>query len=252
MDRSDKRTRKQEDLERSRAEFLAMATQELRTPLATIKGSTTALLSDPDLDPAITTQFFRIIDQQVDYMHELLADLLDAAHLESGSLSVHPVHVNVAHAIDEGVRRFVSAGGRSGLHVNIAPDLPPVMADRRRIVQVIVNLLSDAASRSPEDSPIRVTALRQGLHVAVSVTDKGPASPGQDLLACRGLGPRMRRECGVAPCGIQGPRGSPRRAGLGGKRRDGPRNTVDLHYSSGGPGRTSPADVTGLSLHPLR
>ena len=55
------------------------------------------------------------------------------------------------------------------------------MADRRRIVQVLTNLLSNAAGYSPEGSPIRVSAVRDGVHVAVSVSDEGRGLPAEQL-----------------------------------------------------------------------
>ncbi len=68
---------------------------------------------------------------------------------------------------------ILSGWGRNNIHIELAPDLSPVMADRRRIVQVLANLLSNAARHSPETSPIVVTAVQEGVHVAFSVTDKG-------------------------------------------------------------------------------
>ena len=171
-----------EELERLRAEFLGMVSHELRTPLATIKGSTTALLSaSPDLDPAVTTQFHRIMDQQVDHMQDLIGDLLDVARIETGTLSVKPAPAGVAEMLDYARRRFLSGGGRDNLHVDLAPDLPPVMADRRRIVQVVGNLLSNAAKHSSESAVIRISAVREDVHVAVSVADEGRGIPSERL-----------------------------------------------------------------------
>ena len=167
-----------ENLERLRAEFLGMISHELRTPLATIKGSISTLLSGPgDLDPAVMTQFHRIIDQQVDHMHDLVSNLLDVARVETGTLSVELGPANVADMVDEARNRFLSAGGGSNLKVDLPPDLPLVMADRRRIVQVLGNLLSNAARYSPEGSPIRVNAARDGVLVAVSIADAGKGVP---------------------------------------------------------------------------
>ena len=163
-----------EELERLRAEFLGMVSHELRTPLTSVKGSVTTLL-DPSaaLNPAETLQFHRIIDAQTDRMRELISDLLDVAHIETGNLSVAPGPVDVAVLVDEARSTFLSGGGRHTLHMDLAPDLPWVMADRLRIVQVLGNLLSNAARHSPEASSIRVSAVRDGVHVAVSVADEG-------------------------------------------------------------------------------
>ena len=163
-----------EELERLRAEFLGMVSHELRTPLTSVKGSVTTLL-DPSaaLNPAETLQFHRIIDAQTDRMRKLISDLLDAASIETGTLSVVPAPVELAALVDEARNAFLSGGGRHTLHIDLAPDLPWVLADRLRIVQVLGNLLANAARHSPEDSAIRVSAAREGVHVAVSVADDG-------------------------------------------------------------------------------
>ena len=163
-----------EELERSRAEFLGMVSHELRTPVAAIKGSTTTVLHAARvLDPAEVRQFFRIIDEQADRMDALISDLLDAGRIDSGTLSVSPVPVEVAALVDRARNTFLSGGGRSALRIDLPPDLPPVMADERRIVQVLGNLFSNAARHSPETSPIHVEAVRDGIEVAVSVSDEG-------------------------------------------------------------------------------
>ena len=163
-----------EELERLRAEFLGMVSHELRTPLTSIKGSATTLLeASSELDPAEMTQFFRIIRDQADQMRHLIGDLLDVARIETGTLSVNPGPADVAEMVDDARSRFLNEGGRENLHFDLPSDLPPVMADRRRTVQVLNNLLSNAARYSPEGSPIQVSAVREGVHVAVSVADEG-------------------------------------------------------------------------------
>ncbi len=163
-----------EEMERLRAEFLGMVSHELRTPLTSIKGSAATLTeAASDLDPAEMLQFFRIIGEQADYMRDLIGDLLDVARIETGELSVAPAPADVATLVDEARSRFQSGGGRHNLHIDLSPELPLVMADGRRIIQVLNNLLTNAARHSHEASAIRVSAVREGYHVAVSVTDEG-------------------------------------------------------------------------------
>ena len=163
-----------EEQERLRAEFLAMVSHELRAPLAAVKGSITTLLETAgDLDPAETIQFFLIIRDQSDQMRYLIGDLLDVARIETGALPVDPEPADLRLLVEEARSRFVIGGVRNSLDVELAADLPPALADRRRIVQVLSNLLSNAARYSPDGSPILVTAVRDGLHVAVSVADQG-------------------------------------------------------------------------------
>ena len=167
-----------EELERMRAEFLGIVSHELRTPLISIKGSTATVLgASPAPDPAEMLQFFRVIDDQADRMRGLIAELLDHGRIVTGTLSVSPEPVDVASLIDQARSTFVSGTGRHTLDIDLPEDLPRVMADRARVVQVLGNLLSNAARHSPESSPIRIDAKREGVHVAISVTDKGRGVP---------------------------------------------------------------------------
>ena len=171
-----------EELGRLRAEFLAMVSHELRTPLATVRGSVSTLLDESsDMHPAEMRQFHRIIFEQTDRMRALIADLLDVARIETGTLPVSPEPTDLAILTGEVGNAFRIGGHRHNLRIDIPPDLPWVMADRSRIVQVLGNLLSNAARHSPESSTIRVSAAPGDLHVSVSVSDEGRGIPAESL-----------------------------------------------------------------------
>ena len=163
-----------EELERSRAEFLSLVSHELRAPLTSIKGSASTVLGAlPSLEPAEMLQFFHIIDEQADHMRGLISDLLDAGRIETGTLSVNPDPAEVANLVEQARNTFLSGGGKHTILIDLPPDLPPVLADRRRIVQVLNNLISNASRHAPVPSTIRVSAVRDGVYVAVSVSDEG-------------------------------------------------------------------------------
>ena len=171
-----------EDLERMRTEFLSMVSHELRAPLSSIKGSAATVLgASPTLDPAEMLQFFRVIDDQADHMRGLIRDLLDVGRIEAGTLSVAPEPTDVTALVDQARIMFTSGGGRHAVRIDLPPELPRVMADRQRIVQVLNNLLSNAARHSPESSPIRISATVDGVHVAISVSDEGRGVPQEQL-----------------------------------------------------------------------
>ena len=171
-----------EEMERLRAEFLGMVSHELRTPLTSIRGSASTLLDEESsLDPAEARQFHRIILEQAERMRGLISDLLDVARIETGSLSVSPGPAEMAALVDEAKSTFWAAGGRNNIRIELPPHLPLVMADKRRIVQVLNNLLSNADRHSPDSSGIRVTGERQGIHIAVSVSDHGRGIPAEHL-----------------------------------------------------------------------
>ncbi len=171
-----------QEQERLRAEFLAMVSHELRTPLTSIKGSASTIMdAGADLDPAVVRQFVRIISDQADHMNALVADLLDVARIETGALAVGPEPAEVAALVDRARTGFSNGGGKNTLAIDVEPNLPLVMADRRRIVQVLGNLLSNAARNSPQASAIKVSAVRDGVHVAISVADEGRGIPPERL-----------------------------------------------------------------------
>ncbi len=163
-----------EELDRLRADFLAMVSQELRMPLSSIKGSVATVLGTPSsLEPSDMMQFFRIIELQANRMNDLIGGLLDVARIETGTLSVDPRPVNVASLVEEAKSTFLKSGGSSNIEVELPEGLPWVMVDRDRIVQVLGNLLSDAARYSPEGLPVHVSAVKQDSHITVAVSDVG-------------------------------------------------------------------------------
>ena len=195
-----------EELDRLRGDFLSMVSHELRAPLTSIKGSAATVLGasqPPDLSEVV--QFFRIIDQQADHMRSLINDLMDAERIETGTLSIAPEPVAVAALVDQARNTFLSGGGRHAVRLELPPDLPRVLVDRQRIVQVLNNLFSNAARHSPASSPIRIAALADGDHVAVSVTDGGRGVPPErlpHLFRKHAVGTRGDRKDGAQRSGL--------------------------------------------------
>ena len=170
------------ELDRLRTEFLNMVSHELRTPLAAIKGSTATVLGAPPvLDPAELHQFFRVVDQQADHMRGLIADLLEAGRIEAGTLSVSPAPTELGALVEQARNALLNGGTAHTVIVDLPEDLPLVLADGSRIVQVLNNLFANAARHAPASSPIRVAAAHDGTHVAVSVSDEGPGIPADRL-----------------------------------------------------------------------
>ena len=193
-----------EEQERLRAEFLAMVTHELRVPLTSIRGSASALRdTGTDHDPAVVRQFARIISDQADHMNDLVSDLLDVARIETGTLRVGPEPAEVATLVDRARSAFVSAGGRNNIAVDMEPHLPLVVADRRRIVQVLGNLLSNAARNSPESSVIRVSAARRGSTWRWRCPTRGGASHRRTCRSCSASSPERRwRSRAASPASV--------------------------------------------------
>ena len=231
-----------QERERSRAEFLGMVSHELRVPLTSIKGSAATVRGAPSsMEPAVMLQFFRIIEEQADHMSGLVSDLLDVGRIETGMLSVSPEPIAAATLVDQARTTFLSAGGKNPLEIDLPPDLPWILADRGRVVQVLNNLLSNAARHSSETAPIRVSAVRDGMHVRFSVADNGKGLAPERLpylfsKYARGGGKRRGARHGRHGAGsghMQGVGRGPWRPHLGGERSCGRRHPDQLHDSRG-------------------
>ena len=163
-----------QELGRLRTEVLGTVSQELRTPLTTIKGSTATVLGSPSaLDPAETHQFFRIIDEQTDHIRDLMNNLRDVTQIEAGTFSINAEPANMTDIVVEATNAFQSSEAKNQVIVDLPPGLSPVMADRQRILQVLSNLLANASKYSHEASTVRVGATQEGSRVAVTVSDEG-------------------------------------------------------------------------------
>ena len=230
-----------EELERQRAEFLGMVSHELRAPLTSIKGSAATVLdAEPLPSQAEMVQFFRIIGGQADHMRGLIADLLDAGSIAAGTLTVQPEPSHVGTLLDRARNTFLSGGGRQAVLIDLPPDLPPAMADRERFVQVLNNLLSNAARHSPPTSEIRIEASREGTCVAVSVSDQGRGIPPDRIphLFRKRASPTEGTGLGLAICkGLVEAHGGRIRAESGGRGR-GARFTFTLPAATDAPPET--------------
>lgn len=171
-----------EDLTRQRAEFVALVGRELRAPIASIKGSAAAALRAASArDPAEMIQFFHIINDQADHMLDLISNLMDAARIDAGDLPVFPEPSEVGALAEQARNDFLGSRSDIRVHIDLPPDLPRVLADRRRIVQTLVTLLSHAERFSPEHAPLRIGAAAKDLAVVMSVVAAGPEVPSERL-----------------------------------------------------------------------
>jgi PAS domain S-box-containing protein len=172
----------EEALERLRTEFTGIVTHELKTPLTAIKGSAaTALGSQRPLDLEESRELFQIIDEQSDRLRELMDNLLDVTRIEAGTLSVSAEATDLLEIIEEARTVFARAGGRHEVQLAVAPGMPRVHADRRRVCQVLTNLLNNAAAYSPLIEPITIAVERDPMQVTVQVRDRGRGIPREKL-----------------------------------------------------------------------
>ena len=171
-----------ERVERLRTEFISMVSDELRTPLAAIKGSATTMLgASSTFDQSEMRHFFQVIDEQADRMRGLIGDLLDTAQIEAGRLSVATEPVDAAYLVEEARREFLRGGATNFIETCLPPDLPSVDVEPRRMLQVLNNLFTYASIYSPYGSTIRVSASADDSYVSISVVDEGEVVPAEHM-----------------------------------------------------------------------
>ncbi|MFL6717217.1 MAG: ATP-binding protein [Burkholderiaceae bacterium] len=162
------------DIDRRKDEFLAMLAHELRNPLAPI-GAASDLLRFVHLDPARIQQTSEIIARQVKHMSSLIDDLLDASRVSRGLVKLQRSQVDarqlVTNAVEQ-VRPLIDAR-RHRLTLQTPPEAAMIHGDQKRLIQVITNLLNNAAKYSPEGGNILLTMDVERDRVTIRVADDG-------------------------------------------------------------------------------
>jgi signal transduction histidine kinase len=176
-----------QELDRLKDDFMSSVTHELRTPLASIRAFSEILHDDPDIEIGERKRFLGILVSETERLSRLVNQVLDLAKIESGHADWLIEAVDLKEVIDQSVAATgqLIAGRGAGLVVDLGPDESEpalVMADRDRLVQVLVNLLSNAAKFTPaEDGRVEVRLIRLDKHLRVCVADNGRGIPEDEL-----------------------------------------------------------------------
>jgi PAS domain S-box-containing protein len=163
-----------------RDEFLAMLAHELRNPLAPI-GAAAELLQLVRHDEHRVRQTGEVIDRQVRHMTNLVDDLLDVSRVTRGLVELQCVPLDIRHVITDAVEQVspLIHGRHHHLTLQLSPEVPHVMGDRKRLVQVIANLLNNAAKYTGEGGSILVRTEVREVHVLIEVADNGIGMPSE-------------------------------------------------------------------------
>lgn len=170
-------------LENLRKEFVANVSHELRTPLSVIRGYIETLLEAPPPDPGAARRFQLTIQKHVRQLEALIEDLLNISALESqqarlehGTVRLGDVAAAAIEELEQQARDKTMA-----VTVELPADLPAVRADRRRLHQVLVNLLANAIKYTQAGGHVAVSARADGGQVECCVADDGPGITSEDL-----------------------------------------------------------------------
>ena len=165
------------DLERVRAEFLGMVSEELRMPLTAIKGSVAALSDIVSVSGKTEPQqLLRIIDQQADLMRGQVNSLIELTQISAGTLSISQEVAEVSDLLNDAIREFLRGHAGSAIEIHLADGLPQVMADKQRLVQVMNNLFFTVSRHASDLSSVKVSASLVDIYVAISVSTENVSS----------------------------------------------------------------------------
>ncbi|MCB1007355.1 MAG: histidine kinase [Acidobacteria bacterium] len=167
------------ELDRLKDDFLATMAHELRTPLTSIRAFTEILHDHPELDPAKRREFLDIVLRENERLTRLLSQVLDLAKIESGEGPGQLITIAPIEALEDAVASMSSQIEERGvrLEMSVSERLPEVVADRDRILQVLVNLISNALKFCEPGGWIGVSATEREGRVEIAVSDDGPGVP---------------------------------------------------------------------------
>lgn len=160
--------------EKMRIEFVANVSHELRTPLTSIKGYAETLLQDLEEGRELDTEFLKIILKNSDRLLALINDLLDLSAIESGADELHPAHLDLKEITDHVVVHLEALAQKKNTRINGQVFTEYLIADPKRLEQVLTNLIDNAIKYCPPSSEIRVTWTKEVNEVVLRVSDNGP------------------------------------------------------------------------------
>ena len=167
----------EESVHRLLGQFLANIAHEFRTPLSALKASIELLLDQaPDLSPSELQELYTSLHLGILGLHTLVDNLLESANIEARRFRISPRKSDLGNIIAEAAQTMqpLLAKYEQHLTIELPVDIPVVQADPRRVVQVLINLLSNASRYGPSNEEITLQITVDMQFARVSVIDRGP------------------------------------------------------------------------------
>lgn len=165
-----------QELDRLKDDFISTVTHELRTPLTSIRAFSEILGDNPQLETAQRAKFLGIITRESERLTRLINQVLDLAKIESGAAEWHPSALDMREVIEDATTALSQIYKERGIKITtgLPETLPVVYADRDRIFQVVLNLLSNAANFCDKpDSRVHVSVIIEETALRIEIADNG-------------------------------------------------------------------------------
>ncbi len=172
------------NIERMKTAFVSTVSHELKSPLTSIKGFISTLLTDEDgyYDKETVRGFYQIIDRECERLIRMINDLLNVSRIEAGkALELYPDPVELLPLIEKVVTVQKSYTEKHEIKIDCDKRLPIIVADEDKIDQILTNLISNAIKYSPQGGDIIVSAHKDGKGVLFGVRDNGIGIPAEHL-----------------------------------------------------------------------
>ncbi len=170
-------------LETIRRDFISNVSHELRTPLASLSLVVETLKDGAIDEPEAARRFLSYIESELSQFTQMVEELLELSQIESGRVPLHLKSTRVAKLIKKPIKRLAPQAERMNVSVEsiIPDDAPPVLADSRRVQQVVMNLLHNAIKFTLTGGNVTIKAEVVGSEMVISVKDTGLGIPADEL-----------------------------------------------------------------------
>ncbi len=175
IDRLENELEQEKQLEQTRKTFISNVSHELKTPLAVMKSCLTIL--EDNIAPEKKVHYFASLQSQLDGMTELVAEMLELSKMESGTYHLETGPFNLGEALETACEQFQELCAKRRLHLTVQARVLTAMGNRKLIVRVVSNFLSNAVRHTPEGGSIGVYTTVSGGVITVQVENQGEPIP---------------------------------------------------------------------------
>lgn len=168
--------------DKTRNQFVSNASHELKTPLSTMKILMETLIYQEPMDPAMTKEFLKDCNAEIDRLNRIVSDLLTLASVDSGNAQFNRQELRLKDLILEQARRLSPLARERGIELECSvKDSVEVSGDSFKLAQVIYNVIDNAIKYTPRGGSVRVDLFRQGKKAVIRISDTGIGIPAEDL-----------------------------------------------------------------------
>jgi signal transduction histidine kinase len=169
--------------EKMQAEFISQLSHDLRTPLTVINGWSETLLADENMDDD-TRQGMKIISREASRLTEMVIDLLDFTRMQDGRMTLTVEQTDLRAEFEDTVFMYGSRLAQEGItleYLDDDTDIPEISCDPKRLRQVFLNILDNAAKHGGAGKRIEAAISYEDEHVVIRIRDFGPGIPEDEI-----------------------------------------------------------------------